>query len=244
MKYITYLTFLFIACTSFECQKVNQEQLIGIWLVSEFNVNGYNKTESINFPHEQWVEIKADGTFISGSYKIENRGTWRRKGNRNVIELVGEHKDWCNSVWRVEAISNVLVFKGKKELGTYAVNVILQRRDKLPIAKQYITKPSDRLVGFWEVDRLIHENQEVDNDGIWFRLRKGGNFASGDASGELFNGGFKYSTQDSTITFKKPKSDSVNKWKVAFDGNFKLVLTHSINSAEMHLKRVREFAFE
>ncbi|MGB0521486.1 MAG: hypothetical protein ACPGJS_00930 [Flammeovirgaceae bacterium] len=241
MKYINYIILLMLIGVSVGCKKVKKDELVGIWLISDFTVNGFDRTANINSPHQQWVELKSDGTFRSGSYKIENHGVWHRHGQSNIITLEGENKDWCNSVWQVDALSQNLVFKGRKEIGNYLVNVILQRAEKLPIYKRYISKPRDQLIGFWKVDRLIHDGMEVANEGSWFRLRHGGEFAYGDQSGELLAGNFLYHHPDSTLTFKKTGNELVNQWKVAFDGKANIVLTHSINSAKMHLRLVPEF---
>jgi len=237
MRTITYSTLFLVCLVSISCQPPIQiEDIQGIWIISEFSIDGYDKTKDINRPHKQWVELNADGTFRSGSFKIENQGVWKKNGY-NAIELRGQNQDWCNSKWRIQVVKNQMVMNGKKELGTATVDVILYKAKKLPIFKQYFGKPADRIIGLWEIEK----SEEMEDTGFWLRLKHRNEFVAGDANGEIFGGKFLYTESDSSLTFDYA-NNRIAVWKVYFENPSKIVLSKSTDDLPMRLNRIQQFA--
>lgn len=237
MRHTIYFTLLLWSCNFYE-QSNPEGKIIGIWLVSDFSINGYDKTDDINADHQQWLELKANGTFRSGSFKIENGGTWKMVDD-NVIEISGKGKDWCNSVWRFQVNSNNLVLKGQRKLGTSTVSILMDKTNKLPIYKQYINKPVDRLVGLWEAQA---DDYTLDT-GFWIRMKPRGKFVVGDSTGVLFDGDFLYTHRDSSLVFQKANKELAN-WKVSFQDNYNMILQKPVEESTLRLKRFADFALE
>jgi len=101
MKIAKLLSILFLTTLLFSCSKDNNDELIvGKWQMTEFNYNGYSKTNSSDFELTSTfdgvgydmsliVEFKEDGKYISsGSYSIKLTQTI--EGNSSTTNVTNQ----------------------------------------------------------------------------------------------------------------------------------------------------------
>lgn len=100
MKYTTYLSVFFIACTLLtSCKKDDETEttdpLIGTWQLEQVVEGGKEATLRDDCDKKTTLEIKSDNTFASASYTYSDNkcsldnynGTWKKEGT-NTIHII------------------------------------------------------------------------------------------------------------------------------------------------------------
>lgn len=236
---ILFLSFIIIFCS---CNRPENEEILGIWVISDYSVNGFDCTHLVNEPHLQWLELLNQHEFRSGSIKIENEGVWKYNPNTGTIQLSSEMglEGWGNSYWNVTANSKNMLFKGVQEEGL--INILFERKSSLPVAKRFVATEKDKIVGLWEVDSLLHNRQNSLGNGKWFRISRSGNFTSGDQTGELFTGSFVFNDSAREIHISNSQQINIQNWKVDYDSvHLKMSLRNMDSDSELFLSRIQEF---
>lgn len=96
MKYTTYLSVLFIACTLLtSCKKDDEtettDSLIGTWQLEQL-VEGGKEVTLDDCNKKSIIEFKSDNTFSDANYNLEKgvcssdseKGTWKKEGTNTV----------------------------------------------------------------------------------------------------------------------------------------------------------------
>ena len=213
----------------------------GIWVIKEYRVDGENMTHRVSNDHVQWIELQAENRFRSGSIRIDNEGEWHYNPENEVLRLTSNAGSWGNSMWKASLVDQGLFFRAFKQGEFINTSILFSRRDKLPIAKRYISANEPPFSGLWRVDSLYAQNEIIRNPKRWIRFGKKGQISSGDQSGELFSSHFKYLPNQHKIIISDLNEETPKDWEITFTFQ-NMVLMEKDPDATMYLSRVQEYA--
>lgn len=114
----------------FACQEssINQDQLIHKWQMGAIHQNGQDVSAWHNPEQNRWIELKADGTFVSdGDPYGRNTGKWTFDETTRELYLDSDAGEGDDSYWILARTDGDLLLSGARSEFTQQFSMVWKK---------------------------------------------------------------------------------------------------------------------
>ena len=86
------------------------DEIVGKWSLSQITIFDEDRTSDLNPNNDRWLELKADGTFVSGGTVGRNTGKYAIEDN--ILRLDSDAGEDDDSNWKITISSDTLIMTG------------------------------------------------------------------------------------------------------------------------------------
>lgn len=126
-----YLFFgLLLAASLFACQEssITSDQLINKWNMGAIIQNEKDVSAQHNPNHNRWIELQADGTFISdGDPYGRNTGKWTFDQKTKELFLDSDVGEGDDSYWIMSSTNNGMILTGTRSAFTRQFSMVWEK---------------------------------------------------------------------------------------------------------------------
>ncbi|PHN04280.1 hypothetical protein CRP01_22215 [Flavilitoribacter nigricans DSM 23189 = NBRC 102662] len=116
--------------TIFGCGEttLQSDQLVRKWEMGTIMQNGQDVSDQHNPENNRWIELKADGTFVSdGDPYGRNTGKWSYDETTSELFLDSDAGEGDDSYWTISSTGDQLVLKGARSEFTREFSMVWKK---------------------------------------------------------------------------------------------------------------------
>lgn len=125
IRYLLFVLPLVAGMSACQNQELQSDQLINKWEMGAILQNGQDVSEQHNPENNRWIELKADGTFVSdGDPYGQNTGKWTFDTHTQELYLDSDAGEGDDSYWIIKQTGDDLVLTGARSEFTRQFSMI------------------------------------------------------------------------------------------------------------------------